>query len=40
MNTENKQTPEEYNAAKQEEHWERVGEELKTHEGKKILERS
>jgi hypothetical protein len=39
-NTENEQTPaEEYNAAKQKELWDRVGEELKTHEGKNFLER-
>jgi hypothetical protein len=38
-NTENEQTPaEEYNAAKQKELWDRVGEELKTHEGKNFLE--
>jgi hypothetical protein len=38
-NAKNQQTPEEYNATKQEELWDRVGEEIKTHEGKNFLER-
>ncbi|SRR6266498_2238563 len=35
----NPQSAEEYNAEKQKELWDRVGEELKTHDGKNFLER-